>query len=160
LQEYGGIYLDIDTVVLKPFRDASIMMQDTVLGMEAKHLSITHGRASDDDMDPKGLCNAIIVARPQSIFVKRWLDSYEEFDNKQWADHSVVSCYADDAMSSPHLAFVSSVQRIPWTLAQLYPTTVTVLSERAFFWPMWSAEHIDAVYVKNEYNFESSGQLA
>lgn len=67
------------------------MMQDTVLGMEAKHLSITHGKASDDEMDPKGLCNAIIVARPQSIFVKRWLDSYEEFDNRQWADHSVVS---------------------------------------------------------------------
>lgn len=55
---------------------------------------------------------------------------------------------------------LAHIQRIPWTLAQLYPTTVTVLSERAFFWPMWSAEHIDAVYVQNEYDFETSGQLA
>lgn len=92
LQQYGGIYLDIDTIILKSFRDASLMMQDTVLAMEAKHLSITHGRESDHEMTPKGLCNAIIVARPQSTFVKRWLDSYEEFDYNQWADHSVVSC--------------------------------------------------------------------
>ncbi|KAJ9112805.1 hypothetical protein QFC20_002133 [Naganishia adeliensis] len=81
LQQYGGIYLDIDTIILKSFRDASLMMQDTVLAMEAKHLSITHGRESDHEMTPKGLCNAIIVARPQSTFVKRWLDSYEEFDS-------------------------------------------------------------------------------
>lgn len=67
------------------------MMQDTVLAMEAKHLSIAHGRESDHEMTPKGLCNAIIVARPQSTFVRRWLDSYEEFDHNQWADHSVVS---------------------------------------------------------------------
>ncbi|KAJ9119522.1 hypothetical protein QFC22_003231 [Naganishia vaughanmartiniae] len=139
LQQYGGIYLDIDTIILRPFRDAALMMQDTVLAMEAKHLSVAHGRASDDEMTPKGLCNAIIVARPGSTFIKRWLETYEAFDHNQWADHSV---------------------RIPWALAQLYPTTVTVLSERAFFWPMWSAEHIDAVYVKNEYDFEASGQLA
>ncbi|KAJ9098458.1 hypothetical protein QFC19_006325 [Naganishia cerealis] len=139
LQHYGGIYLDIDTIILRSFRDAALMMQDTVLAMEAKHLSISHGRASDDEMTPKGLCNAIIVARPGSTFIKRWLDSYEAFDHNKWADHSV---------------------RIPWTLAQLYPTTVTVLSERVFFWPMWTAEHIDAVYVKNEYDFEASGQLA
>jgi hypothetical protein len=67
------------------------MMQDTVLAMEAKHLSVAHGRASDDEMTPKGLCNAIIVARPGSTFVKRWLETYEAFDDKQWADHSVVS---------------------------------------------------------------------
>lgn len=91
LQKFGGIYLDIDTIILKPFRDASLMMQDTVLAMEAKHLSIAHGRESDHEMTPKGLCNAIIVARPHSTFVKYWLHSYEEFDHNQWADHSVVS---------------------------------------------------------------------
>jgi mannosyltransferase OCH1-like enzyme len=95
LQKFGGIYLDIDTIILKSFRDASLMMQDTVLAMEAKHLSIAHGRESDHEMTPKGLCNAIIVARPQSTFVKRWLDSYEEFDHNQWADHSVVSQSAE-----------------------------------------------------------------
>lgn len=43
-------------------------------------------------MDPKGLCNAIIISRPNSVFVERWLDSYEGFDEKKWTEHSVVSC--------------------------------------------------------------------
>ena len=88
--------------------------------MEAKHLSITHGKASDDEMDPKGLCNAIIVARPQSIFVKRWLDSYEEFDNRQWADHSVVSLLPCDTnrallilLSMPPADTVGSRSAVP-----------------------------------------------
>lgn len=51
-------------------------------------------------------------------------------------------------------------QEMPWTLAQLYPTTVTVLSERAFFWPLWTDDHIAAVYDGVEYDFEGSGQLA
>ena len=49
---------------------------------------------------------------------------------------------------------------MPWTLAKLYPTTVTVLSDRAFFWPLWSDDHIHAVYGSTGYDFESSGQLA
>ena len=51
-------------------------------------------------------------------------------------------------------------QEMPWTLAKLYPTTVTVLSDRAFFWPLWSDDHIHAVYASTEYDFEASGQLA
>ena len=49
---------------------------------------------------------------------------------------------------------------MPWTLAKLYPTTVTVLSDRAFFWPLWSEPHIRAVYASTEYDFDASGQLA
>ena len=51
-------------------------------------------------------------------------------------------------------------QEMPWTLAKLYPTTVTILSERAFFWPIWTDDHIHAVYQTTEYDFERSGQLA
>jgi hypothetical protein len=51
-------------------------------------------------------------------------------------------------------------QKVPWHLAQSFPTEVTVLSDRAFFWPTWSDDHIDAVYHGNEYDFFSSGQLA
>jgi hypothetical protein len=49
---------------------------------------------------------------------------------------------------------------MPWTLAKLYPTTVTVLSDRTWFWPLWTNDHITAVYAGNEYDFEASGQLA
>ncbi|KAK8864262.1 hypothetical protein IAR55_001508 [Kwoniella newhampshirensis] len=139
LLEYGGIYLDIDTFILRPFADHSLLLHDTVLGMEARGLSFIHGLASDDEMEPKGLCNAVIIARKDAEFLQRWLASYEGFREDKWTEHSV---------------------EMPWTLAKMYPTSVTVLSERAFFWPLWTDDHIHAVYETKEYDFEKSGQLA
>ena len=49
---------------------------------------------------------------------------------------------------------------MPWELAKLYPTTITVLSYRAFFWPSWTNDHIRLVYDSKGYDFEASGQLA
>jgi hypothetical protein len=51
-------------------------------------------------------------------------------------------------------------QIMPWKLAQIYPTLVTILSERAFFWPVWFDSHIFTVYETTDYDFEASGQLA
>ncbi len=53
--------------------------------------TIFRGPGMDDEMRPKGLCNAIILAKPEAKFIRTWLDAYEEFDAKKWADHSVVS---------------------------------------------------------------------
>ena len=90
LLQYGGIYLDIDTFVLRPFVEHSLMLHDTVMGMEARRLDLLYGPSSDDEMTPKGLCNAIIVSRPNAIFLKRWLDSYDGFEESKWTEHSVV----------------------------------------------------------------------
>lgn len=49
---------------------------------------------------------------------------------------------------------------MPWVLARLYPTLITVMSERAFFWPLWTSDHIYGVYETTEYDFHASGQLA
>ena len=91
LQQYGGVYLDIDTFVLRPFAPLSLYSYDTVLGMEARILNFFRGPRSDNEMDPKGLCNAIIISRPNAVFVDRWLESYEGFDETKWTEHSVVS---------------------------------------------------------------------
>lgn len=53
-----------------------------------------------------------------------------------------------------------TIQGMPWILARLYPTLITVMSERSFFWPLWTPDHIHAVYETKEYDFEKSGQLA
>jgi hypothetical protein len=34
------------------------------------------------------------------------------------------------------------------------------MSERTFFWPLWTADHIQSVYTTTEYDFLASGQLA
>jgi mannosyltransferase OCH1-like enzyme len=91
LHQYGGVYLDIDTVIVKPFDSASLYQYDTVLGMEAKMLEYRNGRASDDEMSPKGLCNAVIVARPGAVFLERWIEAYEDFDGTNWSKQSIVA---------------------------------------------------------------------
>ena len=67
------------------------MSYDTVLGMEARGLDFIRGIGSDIEMDPKGLCNAVIIARPGATFLERWLRTYDSFDERQWTAHSVVS---------------------------------------------------------------------
>ena len=91
LLQYGGVYLDIDTFIIRSFAAASLYMYDSVLGMEARGLTFLRGAKSDDEMNPKGLCNAIIVSRPGATFLRRWLESYDKFDETQWTEHSVVS---------------------------------------------------------------------
>ncbi|WWC63305.1 uncharacterized protein I303_105905 [Kwoniella dejecticola CBS 10117] len=127
----GGIYLDIDIYVIKPFDD--LLYHPTTLGMEA---SPDSRRTA---LDPEGLCNAIIISQPHSSFIDRWLSSYESFDGGNWAGHSVVK---------------------PWEIARTYPDEVQVLNERAFFWPMWHGEEIKKTHEEGSFDFEKTGQYA
>lgn len=79
LQEYGGIYLDIDTVTVKSF--------DTLLNYKC---ALAKEIVNDEVI---GLCNAIIVAMPRSKFIQEWINSYKSFRSKgrdaYWNEHSV-----------------------------------------------------------------------
>lgn len=97
LREYGGIYLDIDTFILDSFAENGLLARDMVLAMEAEPTDWEYG-FDDDEMRPKGLCNAIIVARNDSQFLQKWLKSYDYFDQDVWADHSVVNIRVFDEM--------------------------------------------------------------
>jgi glycosyltransferase involved in cell wall biosynthesis len=78
LLEFGGIYLDIDVITLRPF-DPLLLTSgaDMVMGQEGEN-----GRI--------GLCNAVIIASKSSPFLRRWYDLYRTFDQSQWNYHSVV----------------------------------------------------------------------
>ena len=80
------------------------------------------GREGFDDADPK-MANAIILAEPNAPFLLRWFDEYRTFrgDEGFWNEHSVV---------------------IPARLAANFPDEITVLSPTAFFWPLWTDDHI------------------
>lgn len=69
---YGGIYLDLDTICVKPFRD--ILSHNVVLGREGGY----------------GLCNAVIIAPPFHPFIKIWIEKYKNFNNDQWNYFSVL----------------------------------------------------------------------
>ncbi|KAK8854781.1 hypothetical protein IAR55_003520 [Kwoniella newhampshirensis] len=127
----GGIYLDIDIYVVKPFDD--LLYFPATLGMEASPDS------RRDALDPEGLCNAIIISAPNSTFIDRWLASYDSFDGGVWAQHSVQK---------------------PWEIARSHPDEIQVLSERAFFWPMWHGEEIQKTHETTEHDFQKTGQYA
>lgn len=74
LIEHGGIYLDLDVVVLRPF--SALLMYDFVMGQEGEEGGF-------------GLCNAVILANKHSIFLRRWYDSYRTFNDSIWNYHSV-----------------------------------------------------------------------
>ncbi|XP_074652839.1 uncharacterized protein LOC141907165 [Tubulanus polymorphus] len=69
--EYGGIYTDLDVIVLKSFDP--LRRYDTSMGMEYED----------------GLGNGVIVAKPNATFVRIMYESYRDFNGSDWSWHSV-----------------------------------------------------------------------
>lgn len=66
----GGIYLDIDTLCIKPLSDFN-------------HFSFVMGNQHDN-----GLCNAVMMGMKGSEFGKLWLESFTTFDSSGWDEHA------------------------------------------------------------------------
>ena len=66
----GGIYMDVDTICVKPFDDFL-------------HHNFVMGKQHDN-----GLCNALMMAAPKSEFGKLYFESYATFEGKEsWDEH-------------------------------------------------------------------------
>lgn len=76
LKEMGGVYLDMDTICVKPY--AHLLHNKFVIGNE-----ITE---SGKNM---GLCNAIMMTEPNGAFVVDWFNQYEQhFEPDGWQEAS------------------------------------------------------------------------
>ncbi|KAL8407385.1 hypothetical protein RB594_006282 [Gaeumannomyces avenae] len=75
LLEEGGIYLDADAFVLRPFDTLLKGARDVVMGHEGGVRM--------------GLTNAVILSKAGAPFIKRWLGMYTSFDKTLWNEHSV-----------------------------------------------------------------------
>ena len=98
----GGVYLDTDILSVRPFGDLETF--DAVLGEEFG----------------VGLCNAVIMAKQDSRFLRRWLNEYKAFDDARWQHFSVI---------------------VPKRLAAQHPDEVHIVGHRKFFWPMYWRSH-------------------
>jgi len=76
LNEYGGVYADIDSIFVNPIED-KLYREDFVLGRE------------DIPYPFYGLCNALIMAREGSEFGKLWYEGALSEYNGSWNYHSV-----------------------------------------------------------------------
>lgn len=80
LQEFGGIYLDLDTICKRPF--TNLLHHGFVIGIQGHPYGI------------HGLCNGVILSEKGHPFIEMWLDSYRTFRSKGmdsfYDEHSVI----------------------------------------------------------------------
>ena len=73
LLERGGIYMDIDTISVRPY--THLLYNDVVLGKEKNN----------------GICNAVMMTKPNSEFFNIWYNNYEkEFKSNGWTEASII----------------------------------------------------------------------
>ena len=78
LYEQGGIYLDLDVIVLKSFDP--LRHYNYTMGIEY------HGY-------PGRLNNGIIIAREGATFIKYWRETYHNFRKSEWDEHDTQVPY-------------------------------------------------------------------
>ncbi|MEO8486716.1 MAG: glycosyltransferase [Betaproteobacteria bacterium] len=83
LRDGGGAYADIDTLFVDRYPDAWFE-RECVLGEEPALIG------ADGILHPS-LCNAVIVARPGSDFIARWLDEARTSFDGTWSRHSCAA---------------------------------------------------------------------
>ena len=125
LLEYGGIYLDLDTICVRSL--APMLGHRFVMGEEYEMWQ----ESPDVPIRPyfKGLCNAVILSESDAPFLRTWYESYREFRSAGkdafWSEHSV---------------------EIPGKIAETSPDTITRLGQTAFFFPSWDEAGINAMF--------------
>lgn len=137
LKETGGIYLDLDTICVKPF--TNLLHHSFAIGQELKpgyvpknwrqRLKLKLGWIKDNTGNATGLCNAILLSEKNSHFVNLWLDEYKSFRSKgrdkYWNEHSVL---------------------VPEKLAAQYPDCITKLSPYAFHYPLYKETDLKTMF--------------
>ena len=87
LHKYGGVYMDIDTVSLRPWK--SLFSHEFVMAWQDSPSmgTVRQGKVY-------GLCNAAMVSSKQSRFAELWLRTYAHFRSNGrdqfWDEHSVI----------------------------------------------------------------------
>lgn len=86
LREFGGIYLDLDAICVRPFGD--LLQHECTLGWE--------------DTERKQLCNAVILAAPNAAFIDKMLESQKDFRPGMWGEICITAA-GTLARQFPHL---------------------------------------------------------
>lgn len=146
--EFGGIYLDLDTICLKSF--------DVFL--EGK---VVLGREGDD-----GLCNAVIIAPRHSEFLTLWYETYQNFHNDQWNEFSVIApmrlakLRPDLIDIQPQASFFSPDFQ-PSSLNDLFVATKQFPDAYIFhLWNFVAKDHINKLNIKSIFECDSTYNLA
>jgi hypothetical protein len=136
LKETGGIYMDLDTISVKPLTE--LLNNSFAIGQELKpkwvpknwrqRIKYNLGLIKDKS-GSTGLCNAVLLSEKNSGFVNLWLEEYKTFRSKgrdkYWNEHSVL---------------------VPEKLAAIHPSTITQLSPYAFHYPLYDKAGLQSMF--------------
>lgn len=92
LYEHGGIYLDSDVVCCKPFNE--LLHLECAMGEEYGHFS--------NKLVIKGLCDAVIISKPRSEFLNKWIEGYKKDYRRLW-NYNAVKMPFFISEENPHL---------------------------------------------------------
>lgn len=109
LQEHGGIYADIDTIFYKEFPH-TFFDKEFLIGTEYCY---KHGK----QLFKSGLCNALIICKPNSKFLNIWIDEYKtNYDDQDWNKLSVRTpeTLSDIHKDLIHIEPVESFHKYGW----------------------------------------------
>lgn len=119
LNKNGGIYLDCDTICVKPF--TPLLNNITVMGIQG---------FGNNHID--GLCDGVILSQKESPYLDLWYNSYKSHRSKgrdsHWDEHAV---------------------RIPLKLAIQNPNIISVVSYDYFHYPLYTEQGIDMLFKEN-----------
>jgi len=144
LTEMGGVYMDLDTICVKPYH--ALLTNEVVMGLQYRRPVFYD--ANDKIFfnikkallffvkfpvpGIRGLANTVIFSKPQSSFLKIWLDSYRTFrgrglEENYWDEHSV---------------------RMPYSLAEKHPDFITKLNPDTFYFPLYDDKGLKMMFEK------------
>ncbi len=137
LKETGGIYLDLDTISVKPLTD--LLNHSFAIGKELRaayvpknwrqRLKYKSGWVKKNTEGSTGLCNAVLLSEKNSAFVNLWLEEYKSFRSlgrdKYWNEHSVI---------------------VPQQLAARHPDKLTQLSPYVFHYPLYDEAGLRSMF--------------
>jgi hypothetical protein len=141
LKETGGIYLDLDTITVKPF--TALLNHSFAIGQELKAAYIPKNwrqrikyalkkktrLVKENNAASTGLCNAVLLSEKNSPFVNLWMEEYKTFRSKgrdkYWNEHSVL---------------------VPEKLAAQYPESITKLGPYAFHYPLYKEDDLKMMF--------------
>jgi hypothetical protein len=121
LIKYGGIYMDTDTICVKPF--TPLLENKCVLGLEGTPDQIF------------GLCSGVTLAVPQSCFLHCWINGFDK------------NTSLTDGWNGEYNYM--GVQ-YPKMLSDLMPDLVTVVPYDFFHYPLWAEPEEFELMFKDE----------
>jgi hypothetical protein len=121
LYNEGGIYLDSDVACIRSFD--TLLNNKCVMGKEyGAHENETYQKYI-------GLCNATILSEPNSIFLKKWIEMFNEDYKPDWNYNCVI---------------------MPDMISKILPSDIHIEPMSSFFKFSWDRFGFENIFIKNK----------